>query len=153
MKNIKRRTLISAIFAGGVALSGIGAALANTSGDAFQPIWVDSLKTKAQGTKGQTAHREIRISAGPDRVFKPGSWKFVENARSGGGRVQAHFRTDQFKYRPVTLGIEGGGKYTVDWPSEIVIVLHAETGSGTGNYNRGAWLNGYVHAETFEIDK
>lgn len=121
-------------------------------GDNFQPVYVDSLKVKADGTKGATAHREYRISAGPDRVFVPDSIEFKENSKSGNGKIYAQFDKKKYKYKSVVVKIEGGQTYTLKMPSEIVIILHAETGSGTDNYNRGAWLNGYVHAKTLEIE-
>lgn len=121
-------------------------------GDPFQPVWVDSLKVQAAGTGGRTAHREFVISAGSDRVFIPDTIKFRENSRSGGGRIEATFLKARYKYRKVPTTV-AGVTYNIDMPYEIVIALHAETGSGPKNYNRGAWLNGYVEAETVEVHR
>lgn len=136
----------------GAAVASATVTAATAGGDHFQPVWVDSLKANAQGTKGQTAHKVFTISAGPDRVFLPDTIEFRENSRSGGGRIAATFHEDKYKYRVVAMTV-AGATYNVEMPYEVVISLHAETGSGTGNYNRGAWLNGYVDAETIEVDR
>lgn len=138
-------TVLNAVF-GLVVVANAG------GGDPFQPVWVDSLKVQADGTKGRTAHREIPISAGPDRVFLPDTIRFREESRSGGGRIEAAFLRKQYKFRKVPMTI-AGVTYNVEMPYEIRIALHAETGSGPKNYGRGAWLNGYVEAETIEVDR
>ncbi|UEM08179.1 hypothetical protein JL101_036095 (plasmid) [Skermanella rosea] len=120
--------------------------------DKFEPVWVDSLKVAAQGTSGQTAHRVIEIDAGPDRVFEPQSIRFEEHSRSGGGAIWHKFLKDQYVMVDVPT-IVAGREYIIKMPRKIKIELHAETGSGPGNYNRGAWLNGYVQAETLEYDR
>ena len=51
---------------------------------------------------------------------------------------------------PITVA---GAVYNVEMSQTLVITLYAETGSGPKNYNRGAWLNGYVTGETIEIKR
>lgn len=121
-------------------------------GDRFEPVWVDSLKVQAAGTGGRTAHQIIEIDAGPDRVFEPQSIKFVEQSRSGGGKIYHRFMEEQYVMVDVPV-IVAGREYTIKMPKRIKIELYAETGSGAGNYNRGGWINGHVHAETLEIDR
>lgn len=142
--NFASTALAVALFAGASSVSATG-------GDAFEPIWVDSLKVQAAGTEGRSATRDYTISAGPDRAFLPDTIAFVEQSRSGGGRIEATFLEGQYTYANVDVTVDGK-TYTLVMPQTIVVRLHAETGSGSKNYNRGAWLNGHVTAQTIEID-
>lgn len=128
------------------------AAFAGSGGDPFERVWVDSLKVQASGTSGRTAHQIYTISAGPDRAFIPDTLQFIENSRSGGGRIEAKFLEDRFTYVTVPNTI-AGVTYNLDWPQTVVISVYAETGSGPDNYNRGGWLNGWVDAETVEVTR
>jgi len=128
-----------------------GEAVANErSPQPFGPVFVDSLRAQAQGTGGRTAHRTIAISAGPDRVFLPDSIRFVEASRSGGGRIEARFLEDRYEYVSVPMTVDGH-VYMISMPQVIYISMYAETGSGSSNYNRGAWINGHVEARTIEF--
>jgi len=144
-----RYTGISSLFLLIASISNPSAAQ-SVGGDPFQPIYVDSLKCNADGTKGCTAHREVSISAGPDRVFVPESLKFRENSRSGGGSIWARIRNGQMINVPVAVA---GVEYRLEMPRTVVVELHAESGSGPGNYNRGAWLNGYLDGRTLEVER
>lgn len=121
-------------------------------GEKFDPVFVDSLKCNASGTKGCTVDREISISAGPDRVFIPDSLRFKEASRSGNGKIEYEFREDKYTMVSVPVTV-AGVEYKLPMPSKIVIQLHAESGSGAGSYNKGAWLNGYVSGRTIEIER
>lgn len=123
-----------------------------SAGDDFAPVEVDSLKVTADGTRGRTADRVLEVDAGPDRVFVPDSIKFVERSRSGGGSIWYKFLEDRYKRVDVPV-VVAGHTYTLPMPKKIFIELHAETGSGPENYNRGAWLNGHVQAKTLEIER
>lgn len=126
----------------------------NTSngGDTFQPHWVDSLKVTAEGTGGRTATKTFTISAGPDRVFLPDTIRFVENSGAGGSARGVIFHEEQYVYRDVPVVVDGIN-YALRMPQTIVVTVYSQTGSGLPNYNRTAWLNGYVHAETLPISR
>lgn len=118
--------------------------------ESFGPIFVDSLKVQAAGTSGRTAHRILKIDAGDGKAFLPESIDFEEMSRSGGGRVEARFLKDRFQFVEVSIN-KNGKAQTVRLPQEIYILMHAETGSGAANFNRGAWINGNVTARVIEI--
>lgn len=153
---LDRRALLLLGGASAVALAGLGAAPAEAarleSPDPFGPIFVDSMRVQASGTRGATAYREVTLNAGPRRAFLPDSIRFVEASRSGGGHIAARFMTERYKLRDVPVTV-AGRVLRIQLPYEITISLHAETGSGPGNYNRGAWLNGHVHALTIETHR
>lgn len=141
----KALTTIAALGTGSMAMA------AERSPQAFGPIFVDSLRVQAAGTGGRTAYQVIELHAGADRVFLPDSITFQEASRSGNGRVEAQFLADRYVYVDVPMTIDGE-QYLIPMPQVIYIAMHAETGSGTGNYNRGAWINGHVTARTIEVD-
>lgn len=135
--------------AGILALAGSLHSANATGGDPFQPHWVDSLK-KCAGNKGKTAKQAYTISAGPDRVFIPESIKFVGNSAAG-KKVGVWFHDHLYEMRNVEV-VVGGHPYQIPMPSKIVVEPFAETGSG----NPGqvcAWNNGYIHAETIEVER
>lgn len=140
------------LLAATVAAVAIAAGSSFAGGDPFERVWVDSLKETAHGTGGRTAHKEYRVTAGPDRAFVPDSLRFIENSRSGGGRVEARFLKEKFIYVDVPVTIDGV-TYTLRMPQTVVISMYAETGSSPRNYNRGAWINGWVDGETVEISR
>ncbi|WP_299632498.1 hypothetical protein [uncultured Roseobacter sp.] len=120
------------------------------SASSFGPIFVDSLKVQAAGTGGRTVQRVVELDAGSGRAFLPGSIDFEEFSRSGGGRIEARFLEDRFQYIELNVEIDGDTKI-VRLPQKIYISLYAETGSGAGNFNRGAWINGNVTARIVEV--
>ena len=122
---------------------------AATGGDRFQKHWVDSLKACA-GNKGKTARKAYTISAGPDRVFIPDTIRFVP-ASAAGKKTGIWFHSAQYKIRTVPLTTALGHTYDVEMPTTIVVEPFAETGSGKFGHVC-AWNNGYIHAETIEIE-
>ncbi|WP_425087552.1 hypothetical protein [Stappia sp.] len=133
-----------------LAMLSVAAVGQTPGGEPFEPVFVDSLKCNASGTKGCTVHRTVNVSAGPDRVFVPDSLKFREDSRSGGGTIYVQINPGEMIDVPVTVS---GVVYNLKMPRTASVVLHAESGSGTGNYNRGAWINGYVEGRTIEVER
>jgi hypothetical protein len=121
-----------------------------SGGDPFEPHFVDSMKCNANGTSGCTQHRTVTVSAGPDRVFLPDTLEFRESSRSGGGSIWVDIRHSEMVDVPVTVA---GAVYEIEMPRTVDVVLHAESGSGASNFNRGAWINGYLEARTIEVER
>jgi hypothetical protein len=143
--------LHSSFLGAAILMMASGTAVGQTpGGEPFNPVFVDSLKCNASGTKGCTAHRTVNVSAGPDRVFVADSLKFREDSRSGGGTIYVKINPGEMIDVPVTVS---GVVYNLKMPRTASVVLHAESGSGTGNYNRGAWINGYIEGRTIEVDR
>lgn len=118
--------------------------------ETYGPVFVDSLRVQASGTSGRTAHRIVELSAGEGRAFLPESLNFIEHSRSGGGRIEARFLEDRFEFVDVQIEVNGEVQ-TIALPNVVFISMYAETGSGAGNFNRGAWINGNVSASVVEL--
>lgn len=125
------------------------AAATATGGDAFQPVFVDSLKACASN-KGKTARKAYTISAGPDRVFIPETIRFAVDSATG-HKTGIWFHEHRYEMKPVKMTVDGR-TYTIKMPSKIVVEPFAETGSGHA-FDVCAWNNGYIHAETMEIER